>query len=219
MYRVSIKSFPDYKQMFTWTCWNFTLHLRIVSAVDNFSTRWRTSTLGFTCSSVFGCNISKQADWERRSDTLATTITGYHHLPRLLFMSCVCCNICNIWFLDATFPNRWIGRDGPTPWPPRSPDITTSLDFFLCHVFVVTFVTFGFLGWNISKQADWERWSDTLATTITGYHHLPRLLFMSCVCCNICNIWIFGMQHFQTGGLGEMVRHPGHHDHRISPPP
>jgi len=27
-------------------------------------------------------------------------------------------------FLDATFPNRWIGRDGPTPWPPRSPDIT-----------------------------------------------------------------------------------------------
>jgi len=33
--------------------------------------------------------------------------------------------------LDATFPNRWIGRDGPTPWPPRSPDIT-ALDFFLC---------------------------------------------------------------------------------------
>jgi len=33
-------------------------------------------------------------------------------------------------FLDATFPNRWIGRDGPTPWPPRSPDITP-LDVFL----------------------------------------------------------------------------------------
>jgi len=33
-------------------------------------------------------------------------------------------------FLDATFPNRWIGRDGPTPWPPRSPDITP-FDFFL----------------------------------------------------------------------------------------
>jgi len=29
----------------------------------------------------------------------------------------------------------------------------------------------------------------------------------------------FWMQHFQTGGLGKMVRHPGHHDHRISPPP
>jgi len=32
--------------------------------------------------------------------------------------------------LDATFPNRWIGSDGPTAWPPRSPDITP-LDFFL----------------------------------------------------------------------------------------
>jgi len=32
--------------------------------------------------------------------------------------------------LVATFPNRWIGRDGPTPWPPRSPDITP-LHFFL----------------------------------------------------------------------------------------
>ena len=29
---------------------------------------------------------------------------------------------------------------------------------------------------------------------------------------------VFGMQHFQTGGLGEMVRHPGHHDRRISTP-
>jgi len=33
-------------------------------------------------------------------------------------------------FLDATFPNWWIGRDGPTTWPPRSPDITP-LDFLL----------------------------------------------------------------------------------------
>jgi len=32
--------------------------------------------------------------------------------------------------LDAAFPNRWIGRDGPTPWPPRSLNITP-LDFFL----------------------------------------------------------------------------------------
>ena len=27
----------------------------------------------------------------------------------------------------------------------------------------------------------------------------------------------FGMQLFQTGGLGEMIQHPGHHDRRISP--
>jgi hypothetical protein len=25
-------------------------------------------------------------------------------------------------FLDATFPSLWIGRDYPTPWPPRSLD-------------------------------------------------------------------------------------------------
>ena len=29
----------------------------------------------------------------------------------------------------------------------------------------------------------------------------------------------FWMQHFQTGGMGEMVQHPGHHDRRISHPP
>jgi len=27
---------------------------------------------------AFGCNISEQVDWERRSDTLVTTIAGYH---------------------------------------------------------------------------------------------------------------------------------------------
>ena len=33
-------------------------------------------------------------------------------------------------FLNETFPDRWIGRDGPISWPPHSPDITP-LDFFL----------------------------------------------------------------------------------------
>jgi len=32
-------------------------------------------------------------------------------------------------FLDETFPPRWVGRGGPTAWPPRSPDLTP-LDFF-----------------------------------------------------------------------------------------
>lgn len=32
--------------------------------------------------------------------------------------------------LDTNFPDRWIGRRGPVPWPPRSPDLTP-LDFFL----------------------------------------------------------------------------------------
>lgn len=33
-------------------------------------------------------------------------------------------------WLDAHFPNRWIGRYGPIAWPPRSPDLNP-LDFFL----------------------------------------------------------------------------------------
>ncbi|XP_063240478.1 uncharacterized protein LOC134541176 [Bacillus rossius redtenbacheri] len=33
-------------------------------------------------------------------------------------------------YLNEQFPDRWIGRDGPIPWPSRSPDITP-LDFFL----------------------------------------------------------------------------------------
>jgi hypothetical protein len=28
------------------------------------------------------------------------------------------------------FPGRWVGRDGPIPWPTRSPDIRP-LDYFL----------------------------------------------------------------------------------------
>jgi hypothetical protein len=32
-------------------------------------------------------------------------------------------------FLDATFPQRWIGRGGWLPWPPRSQDLTP-LEFY-----------------------------------------------------------------------------------------
>ena len=33
-------------------------------------------------------------------------------------------------FSNATFPSRWIGGDGPTPWPPRPPDITPLTSFY-----------------------------------------------------------------------------------------
>lgn len=33
-------------------------------------------------------------------------------------------------YLNNVFPNAWIGRDGPIPWPPRSPDLTP-LDFYI----------------------------------------------------------------------------------------
>jgi len=35
---------------------------------------------------VFGCNISKQVDWERWSDTLATTIAKYPPSPPDFFL-------------------------------------------------------------------------------------------------------------------------------------
>lgn len=28
-------------------------------------------------------------------------------------------------YLDTIFPGRWVGKYGPTPWPPRSPDLTS----------------------------------------------------------------------------------------------
>ena len=31
--------------------------------------------------------------------------------------------------LEETYGDRWIGRGGPTSWPPRSPDLTP-LDFY-----------------------------------------------------------------------------------------
>lgn len=32
--------------------------------------------------------------------------------------------------MDQNYPGRWIGRNGPIFWPPRSPDLTP-LDFYV----------------------------------------------------------------------------------------
>jgi len=53
------------------------------------------------------------------------------------------------------------------------------------------------------------------------YNHifLPLLKLVSKILCHVFIVTFgFWMQHFQTGGLGEKVRHPGHHDRRISLP-
>ena len=48
-------------------------------------------------------------------------------------------------YLDATFPDRWIGRGGPQPWPPRSPDMTPCdfcvWGFFKNRVYATTVTT------------------------------------------------------------------------------
>ena len=51
------------------------------------------------------------------------------------------------------------------------------------------------------------------------YNILTLLKLLSKILCHVFIVTFgFWMQHFQTGGLGEMVRYPGHHDRRISPP-
>jgi len=74
-YRVSIKSFPDYKHLLqeTLCCTSEEFQPWIIFQQDGAPPHW-----GSDAESVFGCNISKQVDWERWSDTLATTIAGYH---------------------------------------------------------------------------------------------------------------------------------------------
>jgi len=43
--------------------------------------------------------------------------------------------------LNDRFPGRWLGRNGPQRWPPRSPDLTP-LDFFLWgHIKKVVYAT------------------------------------------------------------------------------
>ena len=52
------------------------------------------------------------------------------------------------------------------------------------------------------------------------YKHIfvPLLKLFSKILYRVFNVTFgFWMQHFQTGGLGEMVRYPGHHDRQISP--
>jgi hypothetical protein len=60
-----------------------------------------------------------------------------------------------------------------------------------------------------------------LQETYVEYKHifLPLLNLVSKILCHVFIVTFgFWMKHFQTGGLGEMVRHPGHHGRRISPP-
>jgi len=46
---------------------------------------------------------------------------------------------------------------------------------------------------------------------------LPLLKLVSKILCHVFIVTFgFWMQHFQTGGLGEMICHPGHHNRRIA---
>jgi hypothetical protein len=72
---VSINCFPDFKIYCkeTLCCISEEFQPWIIFQQDG---ALHTGVLMFV--GFFGCNISKQVDWERCSDTLATTIAGYH---------------------------------------------------------------------------------------------------------------------------------------------
>jgi len=61
--------------------------------------------------------------------------------------------------LDATFLNRWTGRGGPTPWPPRSPDITP------LHLFLWRYVKDNVFSTPVPDITNWKaRITDAFAT-------------------------------------------------------
>ena len=44
-------------------------------------------------------------------------------------------------YLNASFPNRWLGRGGTVAWPPRSPDLTP-LDYYIWgHIKMLVYET------------------------------------------------------------------------------
>ena len=72
---------------------------------------------------------------------------------------------------------------------------------------------------SIKSFPDYEH---LLQENYVKYKHiffLPLLRLVSKILCHAFIVTFgFWIQNFQTGGLGEMVRHPGHHDRRISSP-
>ena len=86
-------------------------------------------------------------------------------------IKCVCVCVCVYRVSIKSFPDyKHLLRENYVAYKHIFLQLLKFVSKILCHMFIVTFVTFGF--------------------------------------------W---MQRFQTGGLGEMIRHPGHHDRRISP--
>jgi len=50
-------------------------------------------------------------------------------------------------YLNEYFPNRWLGRGGPTAWPTSSPDFTP-LDYLWGHMKTLVYET------NIDSKAE-----------------------------------------------------------------
>ena len=80
MYRVSINSFPDYRHLLLE---NYVEYKHIFSPLLQLVSKILYYV--FVVTFGFWMQHFKKVDWERRSDTLATTITGYHPLNFFLW--------------------------------------------------------------------------------------------------------------------------------------
>ena len=61
--------------------------------------------------------------------------------------------------LGITYPGRWIGRGGPVPWPPRSPDLNFD-DYYLWG----RIKNMVYQGETSTREMTWQRIQDAFAT-------------------------------------------------------
>ena len=107
---------------------------------------------------------------------------------------------------DEQFPQEWIGRWGPIPCPPRSPDVTT-LDFFLggyikdnvCKFWVNNFSNLKTRGDNVFSSANEQTFMNTGEELQCRLHSLRSMKFielglfcMFSLCClmNFLYTWL-----------------------------
>lgn len=64
-------------------------------------------------------------------------------------------------YLNEEFPNAWIGRNGPIPWPARSPDLNPCDYFLWGHMKDIIYQG------NLEIRAEAERLIQDTARTIT----------------------------------------------------
>ena len=89
-------------------------------------------------------------------------------------------------FLNGSFPKRWLGRDGPVAWPPRSPDLTPMYYYLWGHMKIVVYET------KVDSRAALRRRVFAAAQHIRNH---PQHFF--CYCIRAENCIATGGGHFE----------------------
>ncbi|EFA11627.1 hypothetical protein TcasGA2_TC000005 [Tribolium castaneum] len=61
-------------------------------------------------------------------------------------------------YLNNVFPERWIGRNGPIPWPPRSMDLTPLDFYFWGHVKSIVIMFQMYTNYEIESSRRWIKY-------------------------------------------------------------